>query len=232
MASAAMAMSDSTAPGTPELGMGIETWKDGWSLMAGMGFTRTRYYTQNEEHEDEGHGPNLMTSVGYCDRDAYCLEVGSLVSFDYYDDMTVETSAGDSLRLNAWFWETALFFSVRTRLPHYHQHRQFNPWIKLLSGYGASVGYPDRWPAGAPDSLRGMRMQTEGPLFGLSLLNVFNNDKPGRLWFVEGTVITQLNWNNWLVKDGGLLPEVAQVGHTQGNPYTLLLNLTVGVRIF
>ncbi len=228
----AFALSAPDAPGTPELGMGLETWKDGWSLLAGMGVTRTRFYTDNQSQEKEGHGPNLMTSVGYCDRDAYCLELGSIVSFDYYDDMMAAAPNGDSLNLNVWIWETALFFSVRTRLPHYHQHRQFNPWIKLLSGYGASVGYPQKWPAGTPDSLRSMRIQTEGPLYGLSVMNVFNNDKPGRVWFVEGTAIIQMNWNNWLIKGGGLLPEVAQTGHTSGNSYTLLLNLTVGVRVF
>lgn len=229
----AFAMSGPEAPGAPELGMGIETWKDGWSMLVGSGFTRTRYYTENESVEQHGYGPHLMTSVGYCDRDAYCLELGSIVSFDYYENVQALTSQGDSLALNVWMWETALFFSVRARLPHYHQHRQFNPWIKLLSGYGASVGYPQRiLTPGAGDSLSGMRMQNEGPLFGVSFMNVFNNDKPGRLWFVEGTVITQMNWNNWLIKGGGLLPEIAQTGHTSGNPYTLLLNLTVGVRVF
>lgn len=238
MASAAMALSDSTSPGAPELGMGIETWKDGWSLLAGSGITRSRYYTENETIEQEGYGPNVMTSVGYCDRDAYCLELGSIVSFNYYKDMFATMPGGngleDSVRLDAWFWETALFFSIRARLPHYHQHRQFNPWIKLLSGYGASVGYPGnqiRDPQ-VRDRVKGMRLQTEGPLFGLSLMNVFNNDRPGKLWFVESTVMTQLNWKSWLVKDGGLLPVVAHSGATDGNPYTLLFNLTVGVRIF
>jgi len=227
------AMSGPDAPGAPELGMGIETWKDGWSLLAGGGFTRSRYYTENESIELHGYGPHFMTSVGYCDRDAYCLEQGSIVSFDYYENMQAVSAEGDSLALNVWMWETALFFAVRARLPHYHQHRQFNPWIKLLSGYGASVGYPQRiLTPGLADSLKSMRMQSEGPLFGLSLMNVFNNDKPGRLWFVEGTLIAKMNWNNWLIKGGGLLPEISQVGHTSGNPYTLLMNLTVGVRIF
>ena len=33
------ALSGPEAPGAPELGMGIETWRDGWSLLAGSGIT-------------------------------------------------------------------------------------------------------------------------------------------------------------------------------------------------
>lgn len=220
------------AVGTPEPRMGAEVWKDGWSLLAGGGFSRARLVTENQSEEQEGHGPNLMTSVGYCDRDAYCLELGSTVTFAFYEDLQASAPSGQKFELDAWFWETALFASVRTRLPGVEPDRQFNPWVKLLSGYGASVGYPHRIPEAFPDSMRDVRMHTEGPLYGLSVMNVFNHESPGRLWFLEGTAIVQLNWNNWLIKEGGLVPEVVQTSHTEGNPFTVLLNLTVGVRLF
>lgn len=228
----ASALSGPEASGTPQPRLGPEDWKDGWSLLAGAGFTRTRLYTENQSREQEGHGPNLMTSVGYCDRDAYCLELGSIVTFAYYEDLFATPPSGDEVNLDAWFWETALFASVRTRLPGVEPNRQFNPWVKLLSGYGASVGYPHRLPSEFPDSLRDMRMHTEGPLYGVSVMNLFNHDRPGRLWFLEGTAMVQLNWNNWLIKEGGLTPEVVQTGHTEGNPFTFFPNLTVGIRLF
>lgn len=218
--------------GTPEHGMGIPEWKDGWSMLVGAGFSRSRYVTENEHVEQSGKGPNLATAVGYCDSTS-CLELGSLVSFNYYADMQTTLHEGkDTLSVDAWMWETALFLALRSRIPGVPEMGNFNPWIKFLGGYGASVGYSSRIHKPGMDSLKSWRIQDEGPLFGMSLSNIFGRYRPGRIWFVEGTMLLQLHWNSWLVKSGGLLPSIQNTYHSAGNPYSVLLNLTVGIRAF
>lgn len=212
--------------------LGVATWEDGWSLLAGAGVSSSRYITRNESREEDGEGPGLMTSVGYCDRGSYCLETGSLVSFNHYEDLLATPPGGEPLRLDAWFWETALFVAIRARVPGTRPRGHFDPWVKLFSGYGASVGFPDGIPSGAPDSIADRRIHMEGPLYGVSLMNIFHDRAPGRVWFVEATAFAQISRNNWLIKEGGIVPEVTSSGHTEGNPYTLFLNLTVGLRLF
>lgn len=216
--------------GTPERRIGLDEWKDGWSMLVGAGVSRSRYVTDDKHVEQSGVGPNLATSVGYCNYSS-CLEIGSIVSFDSYDNVQVRTGP-DTLVLDSWMWETALFLALRTRLPGIQSQGQFNPWIKLLTGYGASVGYPQRFVTPGCDSLKDRRIQDEGPLFGLSLSNVFGEGRPGRLWFLEGTAILQLHWNSWIVRSGGLLPDVQSSFHSSGNPYSVLLSLSIGIRAF
>ena len=216
--------------GAPEHTIGIDEWKDGWSMLVGTGISRSRYVTENKHVELSGVGPNLATSVGYCDQTS-CLELGLLVSFDYYDHLQVHNGA-DTIELNSWMWETALFLALRARVPGVPQMGWFNPWVKFLSGYGASVGYPQRFITPGFDSLKDRRVQDEGPLFGMSVANIFGQTKPGRIWFVEGTVLLQLHWNSWLIRSGGLLPDVENSYHQAGNPYSILVNLTLGIRAF
>ena len=211
--------------------MGVDRWNDGWEFLYGMGATRSQMVTDNQAIEVEGHGAHFSTAVGYCDLQAYCLEVGSLVSFNYYDEMEVDYQ-DQEFDLDLWMWETALFLAMRARVPGTHPHGHFDPWIKILSGYGAGVGYPTWSNLSGHDEVLDMRVQQEGPLFGVSFINLFNNEKPGRLWFVEFSGIMQMYWNSWLVKEGGILPEITQTSKTDGNPYSLLLSATLGFRVF
>lgn len=211
--------------------MGVDRWNDGWELLYGMGATSSQLVTNNQEIEIEGKGGHFSTAVGYCDLQAYCLEVGSLVSFNYYDEMEVEFS-DQEFDIDLWMWETALYLAVRARVPGTRPKGNFDPWIKLLSGYGASVGYPTWSSLAGRDDVLDTRVHQEGPLYGLSFMNLFNNERAGRLWFVEVSVITQIYWNSWMVKSGGILPEVTQSGNTDGNPYSLLLSGTLGFRVF
>lgn len=217
--------------GVPEHSIGIDEWKDGWSMMSGAGFSRSRYITDDEQLEQSGLGPVISTSVGFCGSTS-CLEFGSQVSFNFYDRINTVSNAGDTVNLDAWMWETALYVSLRSKIPGVPEMGNFNPWIKFMGGYGASVGFPSKIRTAGYDSLANRRLQDEGPLFGMSLMNIFGQKSPGRIWFVEGTMLLQLHWNSWLVKSGGLLPEVQSVSHSSGNPYSLILNLTVGIRAF
>ena len=226
----AFPMSDSGVPDAPP---GIQAWTDGWSFLAGVGTSRSRYFTSSDESKGEvsGLGPNLSTSIGYCERDAYCLEFGSLVSFNLYNDMRLKASGGDTFVGDVNMWETVLYLSLRTRVPGIRPYGQLSPWIKILAGYGASVGFFEKVETPQFQYLKNRRIQTEGPLFGISLMNVFQN--PGkRLWYLEGSTIVQMHWNTWLVESGGLLPDVTSGPTTQGNPYSLVLALSAGVRIF
>ena len=217
--------------GVPERAMGVDRWNDGWELLSGMGATRSQLVTNNQEIEIEGKGGHFSTAVGYCDLQAYCLEVGSLVSFNYYDELEVEFT-DQEFDIDLWMWETALYLAVRARVPGTRPRGHFDPWIKLLSGYGASVGYPTWSSLKGRDDVLDTRVHQEGPLYGLSLMNLFNNERAGRLWFVEISVITQIYWNSWMVKSGGILPEITQTSKTDGNPYSLLLSGTLGFRVF
>lgn len=217
--------------GVAERAMGVDRWNDGWELLAGVGGTRSQLVTDNQETELEGHGAHFSTAVGYCDLQAYCLEVGSLVSFNYYDEMEVDY-LDQEFDIDLWMWETALYLAVRARVPGTRPKGHFDPWIKLLSGYGAGVGYPSWSGLAGHDEILEMRVHQEGPLYGLSLMNLFNNEKAGRLWFVEVSAITQIYWNAWLVRSGGILPEVSKASKTNGNPYSLLLSATLGFRVF
>lgn len=217
--------------GMAERSMGVDKWKDGWELLYGMGGTRSQLVTNNQSVEVEGHGGHFSTAVGYCDLQAYCLEVGSQVSFNYYDELEVEYLDRE-FDIDLWMWETALYLAVRARVPGTRPKGHFDPWIKLLSGYGAGVGYPTWSNLPSTDEIRGSRVQQEGPLYGISVINLFNNEKAGRLWFVEFSAIAQMYWNSWLVRSGGVLPEITQTGKTEGNPYSLLLSATLGFRVF
>jgi len=229
VASGAFALTDR---GVPDRTIALDEWKDGWSMLAGGGITRSRYFTENERVEQSGAGPNIANSVGYCDANT-CLEIGSLVSFNFYDDLrSAIPNRDDTILLDAWMWETALFLALRSRLPGVAEHGEFNPWIKLIGGYGASVGYPDRIHTPGYQELSDRRIQDEGPLLGASLCNFFGRNTPRKIWYVEVTSLLQLHWNSWLVKSGGLLPAVQSSYHANGNPYSLLLNFTVGVRAF
>lgn len=228
--------------GVPEPMMGRERWGDGWLLTSGVGVTHSYLFTENEAEEQQGIGPHLSTSVGYCDHDAYCLEAGSLVGFLYYDGyqsaassysglFSGDTSLFTGQKYDVWMWETALYAAIRARVPGTRPRGQFDPWIKLMSGYGANVGYLASWSKGY-DSLEGMRIQDEGPLFGVSLSNLFNNEGRGRVWFLEWSMLIQLHWNSWLIKPNGILPTVAGTSKTDGNPYSTLISLSVGYRVF
>lgn len=226
----AHALSDSGIPDAPP---GLYKWTDGWSFLAGVGTSRSRFVTSADESKGEvsGIGPNISTSVGYCDRDAYCLEFGSLVSFNLYNNMRVQASDNDTFVGDVNMWETALYLSLRTRVPGFQPYGQLNPWIKILAGYGASVGFFDKVETPQYQYLKNRRIQTEGPLFGVSLMNVFQNPNR-RLWYLEGSTLLQMHWNTWLVESGGLLPDVTTGPGTRGNPYSLVLALSAGVRIF
>ena len=228
--SSAHALSD---VGDPDPQPGVQEWKDGWSFLAGVGASRSRFITSSDESKGEvsGLGPNLSTSIGYCDRDAACLEFGSLVSFNLYNNMRVQTSSGDTFVGDVNMWETALYLSLRTRVPGFQPYGQLNPWIKILAGYGASVGFFDKVETPQYQYLKNRRIQTEGPLFGVSLMNVFQNPNR-RLWYLEGSTLLQMHWKTWLVESGGLLPDVTTGPGTRGNPYSLVLALSAGVRIF
>lgn len=217
--------------GVAERSMGVDRWKDGWELLYGMGGTRSQLVTNNQSVEIEGHGGHFSTAVGYCDLQAYCLEFGSLVSFNYYDEMETEYQDRE-FDIDLWMWETALYMAIRARVPGTRPRGHFDPWIKLLSGYGAGVGYPTWSNLPNDNTIHGLRVQQEGPLYGISVMNLFNNEHAGRLWFVEFSAIAQMYWNSWLVKSGGIVPEVTESGKTNGNPYSLLLSATLGFRVF
>ncbi len=229
LAGSASALTDR---GVPDRSIALEEWKDGWCMLAGGGFTRSRYFTKNEQVEISGIGPNMANSVGYCDGNT-CLEIGSLVSFNYYDHLrSAVPQRNDTIELDAWMWETALYFALRSRIPGFPEKGNFNPWIKVLGGYGASVGFPDRIRTPGFDELNDSRIQDEGPLMGLSLTNFFGRNVMGKIWYIEATSLLQLHWNSWLVKSGGMLPTVQSSFHASGNPYSLLLNFTIGLRAF
>lgn len=224
------------AKGVPERSMGVDRWNDGWALLYGLGGTRSQLLAdfQDESEEDreaEGHGAHFSTAVGYCDLQAYCLEVGSLVSFNFYDELSVSYLERD-FDVDLWMWETALYLAIRARVPGTRPRGHFDPWIKLMSGYGAGVGYPTWSSLPGHDEVLDMRVQQEGPLYGISFVNLFNNELAGRLWFVEFSAITQMYWNSWLVKSGGVLPTISAQQKTSGNPYSLLLSATLGFRVF
>jgi hypothetical protein len=221
-----------TDRGVPDRSIALEEWKDGWAMLSGAGITKSRNFTENEQVEQSGIGPNMANSVGYCDGNS-CLEIGSLVSFNYYDHLrSAVPQTGDTIVLDAWMWETALFLALRSRVPGIPEMGEFNPWIKLLGGYGASVGFPARIRTPGFRYLSDHRLQDEGPLLGMSLSNFFGRHTPRKVWYVEVTSLLQLHWNAWLVKSGGLLPAVQTSYRTNGNPYSLLLNITVGLRAF
>ncbi len=204
--------------------------------MAGWGASRSRFFTSSDESRGEvsGIGPSFTTSVGYCGHDAACLEFGSLVSFNYYDNMRVDTSAVDTAPFqgDVNMWETTFYLAMRSRFPGITPSPQLDPWFKLMAGYGASVGFLQKIESPGYEHLKHHRVQTEGPLMGLSVTNIFQGSKRYRhLWFIEGSAILQMHWKTWLVAGDGLLPEVT-TSEVQRNPYSLLLNLSVGIRIF
>lgn len=221
-----------TDRGVPDRALALEEWKDGWAMLAGGGITRARYFTEDERVELSGIGPNIANSIGYCDGRT-CLEIGSLVSFNFYDELraTIPRS-NDTVVLDAWMWETALFLALRSRVPGVPEMGEFNPWIKMMGGYGASVGFPAKIRTPGFAHLSDHRLQDEGPLLGLSFSNFFGRHTPRKILYVEVTSLMQLHWQAWIVKSGGLLPAVQTSYRTNGNPYSLLLNITVGIRAF
>jgi hypothetical protein len=205
-------------------------WDGGWVFLAGIGATAARTVTDTDS-ERAMVGPNISTSVGYCEKYTYCIEIGSLTSANFYSNIKGKTQ-GKDVNASVLMWESSYFLSTRIKFPGVKPTNLFNPGFKLLGGYGNSVAFIREIDDVDIAAQEGIRIHNEGPLMGASLIFFFNAMDYSFPWYIEMTSILQLHWNSYIVQPQGVVPVVLEEGFAEGNTRIVRFNLSIGTPLF
>jgi hypothetical protein len=206
-------------------------WKDGWGLMVGGGVSMSKFINESSLFRS-GFGPNFTTALIYCDRIAFCWELGSSVSYHEYDDVEINDPNNGDLVLDFDLWESFFYLSVRTRFPSLSTTEWKNLWLRFNLGYGTSVAFVEEVEVGVFDAINHPRVHTEGPLLGFSIMNLFGELSNRRLWYIELSISTQIYWDSFIVEGGQLLPKVVETTRISGNPHLVHVSINIGTRLF
>lgn len=217
-------------PSTAELLRMEEKWNGGWVFIGALGVTGARTVS-NTNSQRAMIGPNVSTSVGYCENQSYCIEVGSITSANFYDRIEKRTQGRDVIA-SLVMWETSYFLSTRVKIPVIQPTDLFNPAFKLLGGYGNSVSFIRDIDDADISSREDLRIHNEGPLMGYSVMFFFNAYNDSIPWFIEITTILQMHWKSYFVEPEGVVPVISEKGYTEENLRVTRLNINVGMIIF
>jgi hypothetical protein len=215
---------------TAEKSKKSEGWKGGWSFLAGIGATAARTIT-NTDSERAMLGPNISTSVGYCTGLAYCIEIGSMTSANFYESIKVKTQ-GKEVDASVIMWESSYYLSTRIAVPGIKPTNLFHPGFKLLVGYGNTVSFIREVDDQEISQRDGLRIHNEGPLMGAAFILMFNAMDDSYPWFIEVASILQLHWKSYVVQPQGVVPVVLDQSFTEENTRIMRLNLSVGIPLF
>ena len=142
-----------------------EKWEDGWVFLGGMGVTAAR--AENDHTTQQAMlGPNISTSIGYCENQSYCIEIGSMTSVNFYEKLEGKLLDKD-VNVSLIMWESSYFLSTRIKIPGIKATDLLNSGFKLLGGYGNSVAFIREIDDQEISEKEGVRVHNEGPLWVL-----------------------------------------------------------------
>jgi len=204
---------------------------DNWYFLVGTGFSGS-IYSSNITKTRASTGLHLSTSVGYYANNSYAIEVGSITSFNEFDSISMEGFSTQENQAELIAWNTAFFWGVKVRFPGIRSSNLFSPFIKVFYGYGVSVAFLENL-SDKNKEMEKYRMHQEGPLFGVSISNIFNTYKKHKgVWFIEFTLIRQIYWNRYAVNKTGTVATIEKSEPTHNNDYSIQGHISVGMNLF
>ncbi|MBN1531286.1 MAG: hypothetical protein JXA20_01355 [Spirochaetes bacterium] len=225
----------------------MSTWRSGWYMTTGLGYSLVRSISNDTQNKSYA-GCHVMPAVGYWFGDHLGIEVGAIISFGYFHDMTVVNyqMMADGVYhyfriddFSAYMWDTSLYLGILLRLPFFNDSETVNPFLRLFSGYGMSVF----WLRGlrAPEYLEAfseeiddytIRFHGEGYITGLGLGNVFPGSGGFPCWFLQLTLVLELFQDIVTIRDGGVLPQELYSVKNRNNLHNVHVHLSAGIRFF
>ncbi len=204
-------------------------WTDGMYFLGGFGPSAGFMFNDQESARSHG-GLNLSTSVGYSVDHYYSIEIGSIVSVQYFDKVPGAETVGLDLG-HVIFWDTAFFWALRVPILKSKYSDNFAPYIRMFQGWGNGVGFIYDIH-GEYSYLNDSRTQLEGPIMGVSFGNFFNTFNEDSLWFIDVTFMLQFFWDGYVVSSTAEVPVVLEKKDLDENYHKIQLHVSCGVRFF
>jgi len=236
-------------------------WHGGPYFLAGIGPSETVSITSKIATWSYA-GCHLFLNLGYWAFDAFGIELGGFINYSYFEDLTVYDYTGilpvafgmnKITGIDTHLWDSSFYLSIMVRLPFVKRTDLFNPVLRILVGYGISVYWIKHIPASValqlatagysaklywlnllPDAgwSRKDRFQSDSPVFGFSIGNVFNAFNGREVWYLQLTVLAKMYREVIVVKDGLVVPTgIANFDNIHNN-HIVQLHLTAGIRFF
>ncbi len=177
-----------------------------------------------------------------------------LTVYDYTGILPVSYGLNKITGIDAHLWDSSFYMSLNVRFPFVKRTDLLNPYLRLLVGYGVSVywiknvpdslvvqllsaGYSESifWLNCLPDSVWTRsrdRFQSDGPVFGVSIGNMFNAFNDKTVWYLQVTVLAKMYREVIAVKDGAVIPTKMANFNNINNNHIVQLHLTAGIRFF
>ncbi len=214
-------------------------WHPKHYFALGTGFSGFASISNTEQNKSIA-GIHLYTALGYWIFDAVGLELGAIISFGYFHDITVtqyleEPDGSLSKQIledfNGLMWDSSFFWGVMVRWPFTRCTDNINFYLKLFQGYGTSV----YWILDNKEKFLhedATRFFSEGILFGFSIGNIFNAFNKKTTWFIQLSMYMKMYQESIAIKDGGVLPETLAKAENRNNSHLVQIILTVGIRLY
>ncbi len=223
-------------------------WYPGSYFLLGAGPSALSAVSIDEENQSLA-GIHIFTALGYWALDAVGFEIGAIVSFNYFHDVTVtsyhEAEDGTITRqkledFQAIMWDSSFYWGVMVRWPFTRRTNLLNLYVRFFQGYGTSVSWLieedfDENDDDDQDTVpidEASRFFSEGILFGFSFGNIFNAFNDKTTWFIQVSLYLKMFRQNIAIKDGGVLPEELAATENRNNHHQIQVNLTVGFRLY
>ncbi len=204
---------------------------DGFAFFGALGFTNA--FVISDKGENEGAiGPSISTAVSYCEAQVYCIEFGSVVNVNFYDDIKGDSELSGDLDIDLIMWQSSFYLGTRNKFPIVIPTDTWNPWYKVFLGYGSSVGFIRDVNTSKSKIPDGLRFHSEGPILGLGLVFNFNAFNSKKFWFIEITQLIQIQRTNYLVQQTTELPLIIDSFNSRNNSHISQTNLNIGIRFF
>jgi|GEM_PF-3266873 len=215
-------------------------WHPKHYFAIGTGLSALASITHSEENKSIA-GIHFYTALGYWVFDAVGLELGAIISFGYFHDVTItqyieETDGSLTPHtledFHSLMWDSSFFWGVMVRLPFTRRTDTINLYLKLFQGYGTSVYWLFDKEEEDVLNKEATRFFSEGVLFGFSIGNIFNAFNEKTTWFLQLSVHFKMYQESLAIKDGEVLPETLSKIENRNNAHLIQISLTAGIRLY
>ncbi len=214
-------------------------WYPDQYFLLGAGLSGLASISDTEQNKSIA-GIHLYTALGYWVFDSVGLEMGAIISFGYFHDISINhysDNSDESITVktvgdfNALMWDSSFYWGVMVRLPFTRRTDTINLYLKLFQGYGTSVYwlYDNDYDYLDEDATR---YYSEGILFGFSIGNIFNAFNKKTTWFLQLSMYVKMYQETLAIYDGGVLPETLAIAANRNNAHLIQIILTAGVRLY